>query len=132
MQPVQQDLFAHLQALPPSEFDRRQTGDLLMRLTGDIQMLRQMLVDAIINAGQSALVIVAMIAAMFWLNPTLAALGDIFSLRTKSRDIQVYISGPQLSVEATEVFSADEFEKLLRGAGVVFKKVRDAGTELGV
>jgi len=72
---IRQDLFAHLQALPPSAFDRRQTGDLLMRLTGDIQMLRQMLVNAIINAGQSMLVIVAMIAAMFWLNPILAGLG---------------------------------------------------------
>ena len=37
-------------------------------------MLRQLLVNAVIGAGQSGLVIFAMIAAMFWLNPTLAAL----------------------------------------------------------
>lgn len=72
---IRRHLFAHLQTLSPTVFERRRTGDLLMRLTGDIQMLRQMLVDAIVNAGQSTLVIVAMIAAMFWLNPLLAALG---------------------------------------------------------
>ncbi len=72
---IRQNLFDHLQTLPPSEFERRQTGDLLMRLTGDILVLRQMLVDAVVSAGQSALLIVAMLAAMFWLNPLLAALG---------------------------------------------------------
>ena len=71
---IRQDLFSHLQKLPPSVFERRQTGALLMRLTGDIQMLRQMLVNAIITAGQSFLTIIALLAAMFMLNPFLALL----------------------------------------------------------
>ncbi len=71
---LRRDLFRHLQTLSPAVFQRRQTGDLLMRLTGDIQMLRQMLVNAIVNGGQSALIIVAMIASMFWLNPLLTTL----------------------------------------------------------
>ncbi len=72
---IRQDLFVHLQKLPPAVFERRRTGDLLTRLTGDILMLRQMLVSAMVTAGQGALMIAAMIAAMFWLNPLLAALG---------------------------------------------------------
>ncbi len=72
---IRQDLFGHLQTLSPTVFEQKNTGDLLMRLTGDIQMLRQLLVNAVIGAGQSGLVIFSMIAAMFWLNPTLAALG---------------------------------------------------------
>lgn len=71
---IRHDLFKHLQTLSPAVFERRPAGDLLLRLTGDIQMLRQMLVNAVINAGQSSLVVLAMIAAMFWLNPLLAAL----------------------------------------------------------
>lgn len=72
---IRRDLFAHLQTLPPAVFERRRTGDLLMRLTGDIQMLRQMLVNAVVRLGQSGLTVVAMIIAMFWLNPVLAMLG---------------------------------------------------------
>ncbi|MFQ5461512.1 MAG: ABC transporter ATP-binding protein [Phycisphaerae bacterium] len=72
---IRSDLFAHLQALAPDVYERRRTGDLLMRLTGDIQMLRQMLVNALITAGQALLLLVAMISVMFWLNPVLAALG---------------------------------------------------------
>ncbi len=74
---IRRHLFRHLQTLSPSVFERRQRGDLLMRLTGDIQMLRQMLVNAVINAAQSSLVVIAMIAAMFYLNPTLAALAVV-------------------------------------------------------
>jgi ATP-binding cassette subfamily B protein len=71
---VREDLFKHLQTLPPSEFEKRSTGGLLSRLTGDIQMLRQMLVDAMVTAGQSGLLILAMAVAMLWLNSTLALL----------------------------------------------------------
>ena len=46
-----------------------------MRLTGDIQMLRQMLVGAVMTVGQSGLCIVAMTVALFWLNPLLALIG---------------------------------------------------------
>lgn len=71
---IRQDLFAHLQTLPPSAFEHRKTGALLTRLTSDIQMLRQMIVNAVITGSQSLLTIVAMIVAMFWLNPLLALL----------------------------------------------------------
>ena len=74
---MRRDLFAHLQTLPPSVFERRRTGDLLMRLTGDIQMLRQMMVNAVVTVGQSSLAVIAMLGAMFWLNPLLAALGVV-------------------------------------------------------
>ncbi len=72
---LRQDLFAHLQTLSPADSRRYHTGGLIVRLTSDIQMLRQMLVNAIITAGENGLLIVAMVAAMFWLNPTLALLG---------------------------------------------------------
>lgn len=72
---IRQDMFRHLQTWSPDTYERHRTGDLLMRLTGDIQMLRQMLVNATITAGQASITIVAMIAVMFWLNPTLALLG---------------------------------------------------------
>jgi ABC-type multidrug transport system fused ATPase/permease subunit len=72
---IRRDLFAHLQTLPPSVFERRRTGDLLMRLTGDVQMLRQMLITAVIAMCQSLVTIVLMVAGMIWIHPWLAALG---------------------------------------------------------
>ncbi len=72
---LRRDLFAHLQSLPPQLLERRRTGDLLMRITGDIQMLRQMLINAVISSTQAGLTVVAMIAAMLWLNPVLGLLG---------------------------------------------------------
>ena len=72
---IRSDLFAHMQRLAPSDLDRYHTGGLLMRLTGDIQMLRQMLVNAGIVAVQSVLQVVAMAVVMFYLNPTLALIG---------------------------------------------------------
>jgi len=70
---IRRDLFAHFQTLPPSVYERRRTGDLLMRLTGDVQMLRIMLVGAVITLGQSGLTVIAMVIAMVWFNPLLAA-----------------------------------------------------------
>ena len=72
---LRHDLFAHLQTLSPPDLSAHHTGTLLMRLTGDVQMLRQMLISAVVNAGENCLLIATMIGAMFWLNPVLAALG---------------------------------------------------------
>ncbi len=72
---LRHDLFKHLQRLAPRDFDRHHTSGLLMRLTGDIQMLRQMLVGAVVSLGENGLLMVAMILAMFWINPVLALLG---------------------------------------------------------
>lgn len=72
---IRQDLFRHLKTLPPVVFERRSTGSLLTRLTGDIQMLRQMLVDSLVSAGQNTLLIAGTLVAMFWMDPALALIG---------------------------------------------------------
>jgi ATP-binding cassette subfamily B protein/subfamily B ATP-binding cassette protein MsbA len=65
---LRQDVFKHLQKLPPNEFDQRRTGDLLTRLTGDVLMLRQMLTAALVTGGEGILLMVVMAAAMLFLN----------------------------------------------------------------
>jgi len=74
---IRHELFAHLQTLAPGDLEKHHSGSLLARLTGDIQMLRQMLVDALVSGAQNVLLIGAMIGVMFWLNPTLALLGVV-------------------------------------------------------
>ena len=72
---IRQDLFAHLQTLSSADLKHHHTGGLLVRLTTDIQMLRQMLINAVVTGGQNCLLIITLILVMFWLNPTLAILG---------------------------------------------------------
>ncbi|MFQ5907170.1 MAG: ABC transporter ATP-binding protein, partial [bacterium] len=72
-------LFRHLQRLSLSFHDKSRSGDLLMRLTGDITMLREMLVASILNFLSSSLVLIGMVIIMFWMDRglTLAALSVV-------------------------------------------------------
>jgi ABC-type multidrug transport system fused ATPase/permease subunit len=67
-------LYGHLQRLELSFFDRQQTGQLMSRATVDLQAVRFFLGYGLIFIGQSALSILLAAAAMFALQPLLAAL----------------------------------------------------------
>src|SRR5439155_2036406 len=54
---MRRELFAQFQRLSLSFHRRAHAGDLLMRLTGDILLLREMVVNAIINIMSHALVV---------------------------------------------------------------------------
>src|SRR5437588_1087479 len=67
-------LYSHLQGLELSFFDRQQTGQLMSRATVDLQSVRFFLGYGLIFIGQSLLSILLAAAAMFALQPGLAAL----------------------------------------------------------
>src|SRR5262249_30428706 len=67
-------LYRHLHRLPIAFHQRRRTGDTLVRLSSDIVMLRDTLVDSIVNIGTGALMVVLMLAVMFAVDPVLTAL----------------------------------------------------------
>ncbi len=67
-------LYGHLQRLELSFFDRQQTGQLMSRATVDLQSVRFFLGYGMIFIGQSLLSILLAAAAMFALQPGLAAL----------------------------------------------------------
>ena len=71
---LRNSLYEHLQRLELSFFDRQQTGQLMSRATVDLQSVRFFLGYGLIFIGQSALSIVLAAAAMFALQPELAAL----------------------------------------------------------
>jgi ATP-binding cassette, subfamily B, bacterial len=58
-------LFAHVQRLPQSFHARASTGDLLTRLTGDILMLRELLVASLLSLVTETVVVVGFVAIMF-------------------------------------------------------------------
>ena len=70
---VRARLYRHLHQLPVTFHQRRRTGDTMMRLTSDIAVLRDMLVDSIVNIGTGVVMVGLMLAVMFSVDPVLTA-----------------------------------------------------------
>lgn len=71
---VRSDLFRHLQALPLSFHAKARTGDLTLRLIGDVAMLKETAITAALPLLTSLLVLTGMIGVMLWLDWRLALL----------------------------------------------------------
>ena len=69
---LRRDLFTRLQELPLPFFDRRPHGDLMSRLTNDVENVSQVLSDSVTQIVSGLLGMVGGGIAMFWLNPRLA------------------------------------------------------------
>ncbi|MEZ5538158.1 MAG: ABC transporter ATP-binding protein [Thiolinea sp.] len=65
-------LFAHVQRLSRSFHDENHSGDLLLRLTGDIQLLRDLLVNSMLMVSERSLVMIAVAGVMLWMDWQLA------------------------------------------------------------
>jgi ATP-binding cassette subfamily B protein len=65
---IRRQLFHHLQLLSLAYHRRAHSGDLLMRLTGDIVMLREMVVAALITIFSQGLVFIGIITVMAIVN----------------------------------------------------------------
>jgi ATP-binding cassette subfamily B protein len=71
---IRNDLFAHLQRLPQSFFQRWRTGDLMSRAVNDLGSVRLMLGPGVLSVLQTPVLYAFVIAAMFSLDPLLASL----------------------------------------------------------
>lgn len=69
---VRQDLFTHLQTLPLSFFDRHPAGELMSRLTNDIDAINQAISQNVTTLLASVLSMVGILIAMFVLDTWLA------------------------------------------------------------
>ncbi|OWY62543.1 ABC transporter ATP-binding protein, partial [cyanobacterium TDX16] len=67
-------VFSHLQRLSLDYFTEEKAGRLLTRMTSDIDALSQLFQDGLVNLAVQALTLVVITAALFWLDPTLAAI----------------------------------------------------------
>ena len=69
---MRRDLFAHLQRLPISFFDRNPAGELMSRMTNDIDAINQAVSQNVVTLVASGLSLVGILIAMFILNAWLA------------------------------------------------------------
>ncbi|TPW19871.1 MAG: MdlB [Elusimicrobia bacterium] len=66
------EVFAHLQRMPVSYYDRNPVGRLLTRVTGDVENLSELFTSGLVGLFSSVLLLAASVAGMFWLAPGLA------------------------------------------------------------
>ena len=69
---MRRDLFQHLQTLPLSFFDRNPAGELMSRLTNDIDAINQAVSQNVTSLHRQRALMVGILIAMFVLNPWLA------------------------------------------------------------
>jgi ATP-binding cassette subfamily B protein len=74
---IRRRLYRHLHRLPLAFHQRRSTGDLLVRLSADIVLLRDVLIDAIVNLGSGLVLIVLMLTVMLYVDPVLTGISMV-------------------------------------------------------
>ncbi|RNC72209.1 MAG: ABC transporter ATP-binding protein [Desulfuromonadales bacterium] len=65
---LRMELFAHIQRLPVSFFDRTPTGSLVTRLTSDVEVLGEMFAAGIITVVGDILFLAGIVGVMLWMN----------------------------------------------------------------
>ncbi len=114
---IRGDLYRHLQALPLSFHTQARAGDLLMRVTGDVKLLRDVAVTAILPLIANVMVLVGIVIVMLILNWRLALLATLvlplFALSTVRLGGRIHDAARQqrrregaLAASASEAISA--------------------------
>lgn len=65
------DIFSHLLKLSPSYYDNNRTGDIMVRLTNDLEAVRMMIGPGIMHIASTILTFIIAISFMVHLSPTL-------------------------------------------------------------
>ena len=113
---LQTDLFAHVERLPARFFDTTRTGDLLARLTSDVEAVRFSLGPGLMYVASTLVLFPTAVASMLDLSGalTLAALGPLLAIiavvrvlgpRIMRRTRAVQDRGGRLSARAQESFA---------------------------
>ena len=74
---LRNDLFTKLQALSLRYFDAHAHGDLMSRLTNDMETINMVLTDSVTRLISGVMMLAGVAAVMLWLNPYLAAVSMI-------------------------------------------------------
>ncbi|MDX6679236.1 MAG: ATP-binding cassette, subfamily bacterial, partial [Solirubrobacteraceae bacterium] len=74
LQDLRLRIFTHLQSQPIGFYERRQAGQLISRMTNDVQALDQLVTDSVVTLFQSSLTLLGTMAILAWLDVKLALL----------------------------------------------------------
>ena len=71
VQKMRNQMFRHLHSLPISFFDRRQHGELMSRVTNDMENVSSTLNSSVIQIFSSLLTLIGTVSVMLWMSPLL-------------------------------------------------------------
>jgi len=123
-------IYAHVQRLSLAFHDQKRTGDLITRVTADIDSIQSFIMNGLLGVLINAMTLVGMIAVMFWLNWkfTLIALSVVPALflmvyiytrkikkasrevRKKEGEITSVVEEVLSSIRVVKAFAREEFE----------------------
>ena len=145
MRNLRKDLFAHLQTLPIKFFDARPVGELMSRLTSDMEAINRVLSQNLLQLFTGALTLAGILVMMFSLNPLLA-LGSLavfplmfllvgfVSKRTRAEFREYQKNLGQLNAVLEETYSGQRVvisfgqkDRVLKQFEKVNTKVREVG-----
>ncbi|MBI5343671.1 MAG: ABC transporter ATP-binding protein [Deltaproteobacteria bacterium] len=69
---IRKEMFARLERLPVSFFDRTPTGRLMTRLTSDVEALQELLSSGLVSTVGDVTVLLGIAVILLWMNPVLA------------------------------------------------------------
>ena len=118
---LRNDLFAHLQKLPPAFYHKQRTGDLMSRVINDISAVRVMLGPGVLNFANAPLYYVYAIALMLSMDVrmTLAALVPFPLLMYVARKFRGKILKSSLEVQQQMSVLSSHVQENLSGMHVV-------------
>ena len=94
MSEIRSNLYSHIQSLSLSFHNKAKTGDLITRVTYDIERIREVTVVAALPLLANTLTMTGMLAVMFWLNLQLAliavAIFPIFLITTATMSKKIH------------------------------------------
>ncbi len=107
---VRERLFAHTQQLSLTTERDARLGDWLTRIVGDVGILKDVVVTALLPLGASLLVLVGMLAVMLWMDPRLAVVAlaplPVFALFTVRRTRHIQQAGREQRQREGELANA--------------------------
>ncbi len=131
MHDMRRTLYSHVQRLSLSYHDHKQTGDLISRVTSDIDAIQSFIASGLLGALVNSLTLVGMVGVMFYINWrfTLIALsvapvlfGVVFSytrrikkasreVRKKEGEVVSVIQEVLTSIRVVKAFAREEYEQ---------------------
>ncbi|HKW19361.1 MAG TPA: ABC transporter ATP-binding protein [Terriglobales bacterium] len=110
-------IYSHIQRLSLAFHDHKRTGDLISRVTDDIENIQSFITNGLLGVLINAMTLVGMIAVMFWLNwqftlialsvvPALFAMVYIYTRRIKKASREVRKKEGEITSVVQEVLSS--------------------------
>ena len=126
---LRNDLFRHLQRLPPTWFQANRTGDLMSRATNDLSAVRMMAGPAIMYTASTSITFVVALVLMLSLSPALTLLAllplPVVSVVVQRFGSAIYVRSERIQAQLAHMSAV--VQEALAGVRVIRAYRREEG-----